>query len=226
MTTSYFFLCSQNSKTYPFPQQITTFRKQKQSVKAFSSITKTTYLVHSLCFLLLQQIVCSYSHHSPTVSLVLWLSSSHFLKELIPFSVQQHQFFPQQVWHWHANLLLISSAAGSTFLYSDCSILLSLPYLIFCPQFTPVRIRFRLNCYRDYNCPGYQRSPPNQIQQSCRCLLFFPDLWVVFSTDPQLETAPSPAPHSDHQGPPWRWILSFFNCYVVTVSSGYCGRWT
>lgn len=50
ITTSYLFLCSQNSKTYPLPQQITTFRKQKQSVTAFSPTTKTTYLVHSLCF--------------------------------------------------------------------------------------------------------------------------------------------------------------------------------
>ena len=176
MTTSYFFLCSQNSKTYPLPQQITTFRKQKQSVTAFSSTTKTTYLVHSLCFLLLQQIVCSYSHHSPTASLVLWLSCLlTFLRSSYPPRCSSINFSPVGV-ALACKPSLIPSAAGSTSLYSDCSILLSLPDLIFCPQFTPVRIRFPLNCYRDYNCPGYQRSPPNQIQQSCRCLLFFSDL--------------------------------------------------
>ena len=172
ITTAYFFLCSQNSKTYLRPEQITTFRKQKQSVTAFSSTTETTHLVHSLCFLLLQQIVCSYSHHSPTVSFGLWPSY------LLTFSRNSYlslskssSVSPMDVALAHTPSL-VSSATESTFLYIDYSILLSLSYLIFFPQCIPVRILFPLNCYWDYNCQGYQRSPSNQIQQSYRSLLF------------------------------------------------------
>lgn len=148
ITTSYFFLCSQNSKTYLLPEQITTFRKQKQSVTAFSSTTKTTYLVHSVFFAVTTNSMFLLSSQSNGFICALALLSSPFLKKLIPFSVQQHQFFPQWMWHWHTNLLqYLQPLNPHSSTLTDYSILLSLSYLIFFPQFIPVRILFPLNCY-------------------------------------------------------------------------------
>lgn len=164
------------------------------------------------------------------------LLSSHFLMELVSLSVLQRQFLRNG-----CGIGIQTSSSISShwihiplhWLFRFCFLkelrrwLLSLFCLIFFPQFTPIRILLPLNCDWDHNYQGYQRSPSNQIQVIYVCLFFSFLAPQQYSIPPSVSKHLLLLPHtvitSDLHDTKF---IFFLNCYIVIVSSGYCGRWT